>query len=733
MAGSGSKSVKVTDWDTLKFSWEHTASSFNSSARIWTYTISWKMQLISTDYGAINSSASKAWSVNVGGTSYSGYNTIGIANNTAKTLASGTTKLTHNILSNPSSVFTFNYSFSQTFDMNFDGWVGTKSGSGTGDIAVEVIKSTLTAGNGTLGTAQMLTINRQISALTHTITYKCGTASGTIATKTTGTSVSWTPPLTLAQQNTTGTTVSVTLTLTTFSGDASVGTDTKTITCSIPASVKPTCSMTLEDTTGVDDIYGSPVQGLSRIKAVITASGAQGSTITTYKVACDGNTYTGATITTNVLQNSGDVPITATVTDSRGRQGSTSYTMKVQAYSAPAITAFKVVRCDADGTENDRGDYVKVTFSAAISSLSSKNTAAYKLRHKRAGTSTFTEVTITELAGKYSVSNWSYVFAADGSDSYDIEIEAADRHHTTVRATAVSTAFTLMNWGANGTSIGIGKVAEGTNNLSNALTQVQIGNRYAFSTPGEANSEGYILMAQIVVTAANADTPITFVFTQRRAETPMTVHVTLSNSTADTSSVQSIRYEGTNYGAFLVQRDALTWELYVQKSSAWDTITIQDWWMSKTMESRVAVSFPGTLVSELPAAWYRATPQPLRSILDAFYPVGYILLLYSHADPNDMYPGTTWVRIQNAFLWADDGKGTIGQQGGEREVTLTTEQLPKHSHGSVYSQHATGTKDKAWYNTSGSSVAYGPVETGGDQAHNNMPPYIQVSVWRRTA
>lgn len=733
MAGNGSKSVKVTDWDTLKFSWEQTASSFNSGSRTWTYTISWKMQLISTEYGAISSSASKAWSVKVGGTSYSGYNTVGISNNTTKTLASGTTKLTHNTVTNPSSVFVFDYSFSQTFDMNFDGWVGTKSGSGTGDIAVDIIRSTLTAGNGTLGTAQSLTISRQISSLTHTITYKCGTASGTIATKTTGTSVNWTPPLSLAQQNTTGTTVSVTLTLTTYSGDTNMGTDTKTITCSIPASVKPTCSMTLEDVEGADDIYGSPVQRLSRIKAVITASGAQGSTITTYKVTCDGNTYTGSTITTNLLQNSGSIPITVTVTDSRGRQGSTSYTMSVQAYSAPAITAFKVVRCNADGTENDRGEYTKVTFSAAISSMNSKNTAAYVLRYKKTSDSMFTEMTITDLAGKYSVSDWSHVLAAGGNDSYDIEVEAIDQHSSAMRASTVSTAFTLMNWGANGTSIGIGKVAEGTNNLANALTLNQQGNRYAVSTPGVANSEGYILMAQIVVTAANADTPITFVFTQRKAETPMTVHVTLSNSTADTSAVQSIRYEGTNYGAFLVPRDALTWELYVQKGSAWDTITLQDWWMSKTMESRVEVTFPGTLVSALPAEWYRATPAPMRSILDAFYPVGYILLLYSHADPNSMYPGTTWVRIKDAFLWADDGDGTIGQTGGAREVTLTTDQLPKHSHGSVYSQHATGTKDKAWYSSSGSSVAYGPVETGGGQAHNNMPPYIQVSVWRRTA
>ena len=207
----------------------------------------------------------------------------------------------------------------------------------------------------------------------------------------------------------------------------------------------------------------------------------------------------------------------------------------------------------------------------------------------------------------------------------------------------------------------------------------------------------------------------------------------LKNSTADTSTLGTIRYEGSNYGVYAYAPDALTWNIYVLKGSNYDTITLQDWYTSKSMNSRVTVTFPGTLVDEVPQPYYRATPAVLDSILDAFMPVGFVLTLYSHADPNTMYPGTTWVRITNAFLWAVDASGTIGQTGGSKTHTLTVDEIPAHSHGSVYSQHANGTKAQAWYTTTGTNLAYGPVANGGGKAHNNMPPYIQVSIWRRTA
>ena len=111
--------------------------------------------------------------------------------------------------------------------------------------------SGLTVGNGTLGSAQTITANRKSSSFTHTLAWKCGSYSGTIANKSTATSWSFTPELKLATVAPYGTVVSCTFTLTTYNGGTSVGSVNKSIQLTIPSSVKPTInSLTLSDSKG---------------------------------------------------------------------------------------------------------------------------------------------------------------------------------------------------------------------------------------------------------------------------------------------------------------------------------------------------------------------------------------------------------------------------------------------------------------------------------------------------
>lgn len=586
-----------------------------------------------------------------------------------------------------------------------------------------------------------ITINtpRASSNLTHDLAYSFAGSAYTAISSGVGTSYTWTVP-NLARDIPNSTSGVMTIRCITKNGSETVGTKTVTLTVKVPESFVPTIIgvVLTETVSGIAEQFGAFIQNKSAFECAIMASGSSGSTIKSYSSTFQGLSYSGQKWTSKTLGTSGSLSLVTTVTDSRGRTATLTTPVTVLEYDQPVVSELRVYRCKADGTPDDNGTALSVAYAYSVPSLNGKNTAQAVLSYKRSTASEYTEVySATALSQNRTQIVTSATFSTDYQ--YDIQLTVTDWFGTATayRATLPSAAV-IMDIGADGRSMAIFKTSE----LSGALeiagdtrvtgTHERLGNKFTFSTPGVAGTGGYILMARIEVIAANADTPISFVLSRRQAEAPMTVHVTLNNSTATTSSLSSIRYEGSNYGAFLVQLNALAWDLYVTKGSSYDTITLQDWWTSHSMESRVKVTFPGTLAAALPDTYYRATPLVPESILDGFMPVGYILLLYSHADPNTMYPGTTWVRISNAFLWAVDGSGTIGQTGGAKEVTLTVDQLPAHSHGSTYSGNVSGTKTHAWLASGGSSMAYGTVSAGSGEAHNNMPPYIQVSVWRRT-
>lgn len=341
---------------------------------------------------------------------------------------------------------------------------GTVTASASKTLTTIARKSTLSVGNGTLNTAQTLTVTRQSSSNTHTITAKCGSASSTICTKSSSTSISFTPPLAWASQNTSGTSLNVTYTITTYNGSTSLGSNSYTKTCSIPSSVKPTCSITVTDGKDYLSTYGKYIKGLSTFQVTVTPTLAYESAIASYSTTANGSTYTASTFTTAVLKTSGTLSISATVKDKRGRSGSASTSVSVYNYSAPSISALNVERCNSDGTSNGAGAYLKVTFSATVTSLDSKNKATYAVKYKKSSASSYTSATMSTYTNVYSVSNGSYIFAADTSSSYDIILTVSDNFYSgdsakTKSATgpSVSKLWSIL---AGGKGIALGKIAE---------------------------------------------------------------------------------------------------------------------------------------------------------------------------------------------------------------------------------------------------------------------------------
>lgn len=322
---------------------------------------------------------------------------------------------------------------------------------------------------GEFGDSISIYTNRKADSFTHTVRYTFGHISGTIATNVT-TSTTWDIPLSFMDQIPNAIRGSGTIYVDTYSGSQLIGTKSCGFTASVPESVKPSCSIQVVDATNIKDTYGNLVQGLSALYIKTTAVQVYSSPIIRYdtKVALSGpegttqTDYTsGGELNDIPLPTSGTVTVSSTVTDERGRKSATTIdSFPVLAYIKPAVSALAVHRCDVDGVEYDQGEYVNVTFSAAITPLNDINSAAYILRYKKSSDISYTEIVLTDLAGNYTITDYSYIFAADSDYSYDVEIAATDDINTTSRSTSASTGYTFVDWNDDGKSLAFGKVSE---------------------------------------------------------------------------------------------------------------------------------------------------------------------------------------------------------------------------------------------------------------------------------
>lgn len=312
-----------------------------------------------------------------------------------------------------------------------------------------------------MGTAGTISISRASSSFTHTLTYAFGNATETIATKTTETSVSWTPPLALANQIPSATSGTCTITCTTYNGSTSVGSKTCTLTLSVPTSVKPTISsLSASRIDGdVPSAWGIYVQTKSKVKLTINgAAGSYGSTIKSYSITGGGYSGSASTLTTGFLNNSGTVTFKATVTDSRGRvSAETSVSISVTAYSSPYFNSTVSQRCLSSGALDDDGTYIRAVVSCGYSTCGGKNTLTTSVAYKKTSDSAWTDADVAfspDTAFTFGGGNIST------ETSYDVRYTLADAFSTISVQEIVSTAAVVMDFKNGGKGVAVGKVSE---------------------------------------------------------------------------------------------------------------------------------------------------------------------------------------------------------------------------------------------------------------------------------
>ena len=163
--------------------------------------------------------------------------------------------------------------------------------------------------------------------------------------------------------------------------------------------------------------------------------------------------------------------------------------------------------------------------------------------------------------------------------------------------------------------------------------------------------------------------------------------------------------------------------------------------MLQTVNEVESVTTNGQLVDALAVKTLINTVNNLQNQVNNYwktiYPVGSVYVsVNSSFNPNNSFGGT-WVRIQDRFLLASGSTYTNGNTGGEATHTLTVNEMPSHKHNvnvgvalnlqtnqGLVSGHSPSAQDNISRDTN---------NVGGGQPHNNMPPYLVVMVWKRTA
>lgn len=327
-----------------------------------------------------------------------------------------------------------------------------------------VSQPTVSSSSVNLGSAVTIYTNRQSSATTHTISYWFGNTSGAIATNV-GASVSWTPPLSLASQIPNATSGICTITCNSFVNGTLTGTRTCTLTLNVPSSVVPSISsVTIEDTNStVASRIEAYVKSLSTLSVEITAAGIYGSTISSYRTSLDGLTYTAASFTASKkLSAAGEMTMTVTVTDSRGRTATYTTTFTVLDYATPSIRQFSAERCNSDGSAAQLdGTKVRYSFQGSVTALNNKNGLSCVVYYKLKSATAWTQAESMAITSyNLSATNKLLTQTFDTLYSYDLKVRLTDYFYYVEQSVSIGTKGVILDFLADGTGVGIGKVAE---------------------------------------------------------------------------------------------------------------------------------------------------------------------------------------------------------------------------------------------------------------------------------
>lgn len=257
--------------------------------------------------------------------------------------------------------------------------------------------------------------------------------------------------------------------------------------------------------------------------------------------------------------------------------------------------------------------------------------------------------------------------------------------------------------------------------------------------------------------------------------------------------MQCMRTDDSNNIYKLTSTSPVTWELVPSKSYVDNAVTTG---VKSITNFKGATSTAAGAAGLVPApdkgtqtdyylsadgTWKKVQQRSVKEVIDIVHPVGSIWETTTNDDPNTLWAGTTWVKMDAgrvlvaAGSYAENGTTytyNLGDTGGEAKHQLSTDELANHSHGNSCS---TASLVGTWSSTSEQGVSNSPnnslsgiisgsdwngdthsgsngnstpktitinathshsisiSSTGSNASHENRQPYTVVNRWKRTA
>lgn len=170
--------------------------------------------------------------------------------------------------------------------------------------------------------------------------------------------------------------------------------------------------------------------------------------------------------------------------------------------------------------------------------------------------------------------------------------------------------------------------------------------------------------------------------------------------------------------------------------------------------------------------WKQVQQRTIKQVIDIVHPVGSIWETTTTDDPNVLWSGTTWVKMDAGRVLISAGTYTengttytynLGDKGGEAKHQITIEELAEHSHNifvattnltgyfaikgaehtssGIVSSGTSSYENARGFNGNGSSFTINASHshsasagnTGSGASHENRQPYTVINRWKRTA